>query len=183
MMGHTHMLGGAAAWLGLCCAWPQTAGIIVSGAAIATGAALAPDIDHERSIARSSLGPITHGLSWLVRTLGGGQRRVTHCLLGTIAVTVGLLLTGWPRWVAAAILAGWVSHLLLDACTEQGIPLLWPDLRRWGLPRDLAITTGGRRGRGGRRPRWPLERVLWVPALVAACAVAGWYVVVHAIGA
>jgi len=179
-MGHVHMLGGTAAWLAACTVTAPTVGVLTAGAAVATGAALLNDIDHEHSIARSILGPITVGLSWLVRTGCGGQRRITHCLLGTFLFSAGIAGAAsywhWPSWVVVALLTGWTSHIALDMCTKQGCPLLWPlSMDRFGLPRDVAITTGGKHddhGKRGGSKALTAEHLLVVPALLTVAVIA-----------
>ena len=175
-MGSTHMLGGTTAWLTVCAFATPSAGVITAGAAVATGAALINDIDHEHSIARSILGPITWTLSWVIRRGCGGQRRITHCIIGTALFIAGVEAAArhwnWPPWVLTAIGAGWVSHILLDMCTEQGCPLLWPLSKlRFGLPHDVAVTTGGKRKNGKRRKgvwgKLTEEHLIVDPALAA----------------
>lgn len=72
------------------------------------------------------------------------HRGLTHT--GAAAILVGLLvglLLG--PWVGVAVFAGWMSHLLSDACTRAGVPLLWPiKLTGW---RRLQIAPVGRNGR------------------------------------
>lgn len=70
-----------------------------------------------------------------------GHRGITHSLLGVGASLVVLALFGWlgnPVVVAAVI--GYLAHLAGDLLTGEGIPLLWPAGRRYGL---LGVRTGG----------------------------------------
>ena len=76
-----------------------------------------------------------------------GHRGITHSLLA-LAVIVALgeaPLFPW-HWLHLGLLIGWgyASHLLADALTKQGVPLLWPLDRRLGFPpfRPLRLTTG-----------------------------------------
>jgi len=55
------------------------------------------------------------------------------------AIAIGAAALGVSIYATAAGL-GYVSHLVLDGLTVQGIPLLWPSGRRFRL---LGLTTGG----------------------------------------
>lgn len=64
------------------------------------------------------------------RTFDPDHRGLTHT--GAAAVVVGLA-CGWladflgaPWQLGVAVFLGWMSHLLSDACTRAGVPLLWP---------------------------------------------------------
>ena len=118
MRAPTHMLGGVlvAALL------PHAS---IAGLAAAGLGALLPDVDHPRS----TLGRMLPGSGLLYWTVG--HRTVTHGLaaLGLLwALTRGL-----PAPVHAGLVAGFVSHLMLDALSG-GVPLLWPVGSRLRLP-------------------------------------------------
>lgn len=122
MNGPTHKVGAAAAgvvaagpFLGL---GPVEALIL---AAAATLSAKLPDKDrhHEKG--------------------GGGGRSVTHSLALGLLLSAALVywvpyeeLLGWgilgtlARLVGAGIAVGWMSHLALDALTDERIPVLLP---------------------------------------------------------
>jgi membrane-bound metal-dependent hydrolase YbcI (DUF457 family) len=76
-----------------------------------------------------------------------GHRGITHSLLalGSLVALGELPLFPW-HWLHLGLLIGWgyASHLLADALTKQGVPLLWPLDRRFGFPpfRPLRLTTG-----------------------------------------
>ena len=134
MMGHTHWVIGGMSWLGGLVALPHEYPLnvltIAGGFAIAALAALQPDIDSKKSLAAKMLGPVTEAISWCVRTLFGGHRKITHSLLGWAIVGVTVFaLSHWlhvPYWIPAAIMVGWASHILADMTTKVGCPLLWP---------------------------------------------------------
>jgi len=71
--------------------------------------------------------------------LGGHQADLL-----AIATAAAIAWTGW--YLALIPLAcglGVVTHIAGDACTDVGVPLLWPlSLRHYGLPRPVAFTTG-----------------------------------------
>lgn len=74
MMGPAHSLSGAAAWLGVGAAaaaaghtmpWP----VLLVGALICAGAALAPDLDHKAATISRAFGPVSRGLCEIVDKL------------------------------------------------------------------------------------------------------------------
>lgn len=100
MMGGSHALTGAAAWLAVTSTAPYTLGLVplsptgqLLGALVTAGAALVADADHHNAtIAHSlpSLGPIpspTKLLAEAVGGLAGGHRHGTHSIVGVAAFT------------------------------------------------------------------------------------------------
>ncbi|SDZ29292.1 LexA-binding, inner membrane-associated putative hydrolase [Asanoa ishikariensis] len=135
MMGKSHALSGAVGWLGGCAGLvaaghPVAPLSIVAGAAVASGFALLPDIDHPSSTVSRTLGPITRlisqGVSAGAAAFGkatcdhcerrpgqGGHRLVTHTvpfailvfLLTALAgryggVTASIVIVGFAVWLA-----------------------------------------------------------------------------------
>ncbi|GAA3797513.1 metal-dependent hydrolase [Sphaerisporangium flaviroseum] len=108
MMGHTHALSGAAAWLlvapGLA-ALPMAGGIaggltpivanvlspaeLIAGAIVCAGAAMLPDLDHPHATIAQTFGPATWMLSKAFNWASGGHRHATHSLLFAIAAGLG----------------------------------------------------------------------------------------------
>ena len=124
--------------------------------ALAGGAALVgsllPDIDSDESIIRRSTGTARSNgcigalASWAIR-LFGGHRVGTHTLIAWAIVTGAAWLVGRvvnAPYVAIAFSVGYLSHLLADAITVEGIPALWPLYRKriCLLPSFIAIRTG-----------------------------------------
>lgn len=133
-MARGHAVSGAAVWLGLSAlAGPlldlhPTLLQVVAGAIVASGFALAPDIDHPSSTVARALGPISRiiarAVSWIsdaVRdgTCGccatdgsHGHRTLTHTALFAVASGVGISAAGW-RWglAAAAVVVGVAAGL------------------------------------------------------------------------
>src|SRR5689334_9208773 len=127
MMGPAHSLSGAAAWLGVGAAaaaaghpmpWP----VLLVGALICAGAALAPDLDHKAATISRAFGPISRGLCEIIDKLSfatykrtrkpgdpvrqGGHRTLTHTWLWAVlmgAAASGLALVG-GRWAVLVIL-------------------------------------------------------------------------------
>jgi inner membrane protein len=118
MTGKTHIIGGIAASL----AYAQFTNhdpLIMVGAGII--GALLPDICHGGSKIGRKL-PI---LSKIINTLFG-HRTFTHSLL-FIVIIAWLLKSFIPSdAVKAGVLAGMVSHYVLDMATKNGIKLFFP---------------------------------------------------------
>jgi inner membrane protein len=110
--------------------------------------ALLPDIDHPNSILGRRCRLVSYALHrWC------GHRSITHSILGLfliLALCVGLgslviALCGSQGIIFSAssramlylallsLLFGYALHLLADSLTKEGIPLLWPHKKRYGL--------------------------------------------------
>ncbi|MEV8566383.1 metal-dependent hydrolase [Streptomyces sp. NPDC051322] len=127
MMGPAHSLSGAAAWLGVGAAaaayghpmpWP----VLVVGALISAGAALAPDLDHKAATISTAFGPLSHALCAIVDTIAaavykatrgkgdprrsGGHRTLTHTWLWAVLLGAGAAAAAvfGGRWAVLAIL-------------------------------------------------------------------------------
>lgn len=72
-----------------------------------------------------------------------GHRGLTHTLIVPILFVAVFPLLGKPGW-GIAFLLGYATHLLGDAMTRSGIPVLWPltDSRYHLLPRPIQLRTG-----------------------------------------
>jgi membrane-bound metal-dependent hydrolase YbcI (DUF457 family) len=113
MLGHTHALSGAVAWLAAAPLLARLApgmgthGYAELGAAVVVtaGAALLPDLDHPRSTVGQALGPLTATLARWVAALTGGHRHGTHSVLFAVAAGYG----GWAlgqagtRWTLPVV--------------------------------------------------------------------------------
>ncbi|OGD05975.1 hypothetical protein A3H89_00655 [Candidatus Amesbacteria bacterium RIFCSPLOWO2_02_FULL_48_11] len=100
------------------------------------------------------------------RPLFLGHRNLSHSLLGTYLI---YQLLNWllprflnsvfidPQIVLSAVMVGFVSHLLADGLTEEGLPLFFPFKLKIGFPpiSSWRITTG----------RW-FEKLVVFPGLV-----------------
>jgi membrane-bound metal-dependent hydrolase YbcI (DUF457 family) len=144
--------------------------VVWLGTVVCAGGALLPDIDHPKSLVSRCGIPLTAIVSRLVaRRLG--HRGATHYLIAAPigAAVVELLalatstLTGailklvevttiWAafqvpltclRWTYPALVVGYVTHILGDACTDSGVPLLGPwSERRRGVWSPARFKTG-----------------------------------------
>jgi membrane-bound metal-dependent hydrolase YbcI (DUF457 family) len=122
MMGFQHALSGTAAgqaavpWLEH--TYGLTDGQMLLTVAVATGAAMVPDLDQAGSTIGRSLGPVTNVVAQLLGFLAGGHRNGTHSLLGIAGFTgVAALAADAGGWALAVLL--WV--LLGVAVKAYGI--------------------------------------------------------------
>lgn len=113
---------------------------LVNCLAAAALGSLAPDLDSPHSCLGRRLWPVSWTVSALVR-----HRGPTHSLLGCLLVGLGLAvaLGFYPAWHSCflAFGIGYGSHILADWFTTEGVPLLWPQQKRFRSP--LHFRTGG----------------------------------------
>src|SRR5712691_8832518 len=89
---------------------------------------LLPDIDN----ARSTLG---HKLGWLLGSLIAlGLEQLVAYLLYQQGFTIPARFVNGTHLVFYAVLFGCIMHIVADAMTEGGVPLLWPNHKRFGIP-------------------------------------------------
>jgi membrane-bound metal-dependent hydrolase YbcI (DUF457 family) len=100
-------------------------------------AGLLPDLDHPRSTATYSVGPLTMALSWALRQFVE-HRGPTHTPRGALAFGLAL---GVPTVALPAPLGGWAAGLWALAITVGCLTHIWADAR----------TLSGVPGRQGRR--------------------------------
>ncbi len=111
--------------------------------------ALLPDIDNARSTLGHRLGRVSKEIQHLA-----GHRTIFHSILGLVfgsLLAIGLqeaviYLLAQRGFVAPAIyirgsflvffavLFGCIMHIAADALTQGGVPLLWPNRKRFGFP-------------------------------------------------
>lgn len=115
---------------------PEVALGIVSFAMVGS---VAPDIDHPKSLISQNVPLLGWILSWLP------HRGPTHSLLFTALIWVASIAAKDilnPVYLQAAAV-GYLSHLVTDAITEDGIAAFWPiPMRVWLLPPLLRPETG-----------------------------------------
>ena len=153
MTGSTHLIAGLnSLWLleafrpfeVLPGAGSENIALIAGAAAFGS---LLPDLDASQSkIKHLSMGgvkPFYLPATAIYRQLG--HRSLLHSLWGLAYVALaGALLSPLIGWQAAlALWLGYAGHLLADALTKSGIPLLYPSAMRFHLlPKGRRITTG-----------------------------------------
>jgi inner membrane protein len=118
---------------------PGPLAFAVALAAAAIGGLL-PDLDADESLIRHKLNTArSQGcVGWLVSKLMPSHRGITHS--GLAALACALVAWRWPVPWVWALCAGYVSHILADALTRGGVPVLWPV--RWRVTL-LPLHTGG----------------------------------------
>jgi inner membrane protein len=143
MMAHTHVMIGVTGYA----AYSYATGGSVPLDSITIGAAalgsLAPDIDHPKSWLGKRLIFVSLPLTALF-----GHRGITHSLFAALGATAGLwwLFNNSPtlpfsiHWIVS-FLVGYILHLFADWNSNSGIPLLWPNIKKFRAP--WAINTGG----------------------------------------
>lgn len=130
MMGKTHLAAGIA--VGFCIGTlhsDATTPIYWGVVGMSALGSLIPDVDHPNSLISQRLLLPFH---WLLK-----HRGPTHgALVPTMLSLVSFWHSGadWAIYLAAFAMGYW-SHLLLDALTIRGIPLLWPVRRPFRLAR------------------------------------------------
>lgn len=133
MMGNSHALTGVVAAVITAQVFDATSTEILVGAVLVLGASLVPDLDCASSTISNTLGPVTRGLSWVIRTGTGGHRRGTHSIAGA-AILAGVAQTAvshrdepWAISVLALIiflcLAGPIRLLGIRGLTDDLLPL------------------------------------------------------------
>jgi inner membrane protein len=170
MTGRTHDLAAFTA-LNLVVATQTIPQMSLATAITALGAgfigALAPDIDQPTADLWNRL-PAGSVIGRIFTPFLGGHRIISHSILGTIAFaflikyllgligTILLVDTGIVWW---SFMIGFVSHLIMDMFTRDGIPLFFPLPFDIGIPpfKSLRIKTGG-----------IFEKSLIFPALLVA---------------
>src|SRR5262249_20655923 len=138
MLWRTHVLGGLSSlWLLTLVPNLVQSDTLPLLAVAASFGALLPDLDAEqsklRSLSLAGVQPFALPSTAIHRTFG--HRGLLHSLLGLAGV--GLLSVGLSFWwgglPSLSLSLGYASHLLLDACTRSGVPLFYPNKRRFHL--------------------------------------------------
>lgn len=157
MTGRTHDLAAVTA-LGVIAITFPLESMTLSTVLVALGAnmigGIAPDVDQPTAPFWRNL-QITRYLGRSITRLLGGHRFLSHSLVGIFLFGAGFrfvletLQPSFPRLdmeiVWWAFMIGFVSHLVMDTFTREGVPWLLPIPIKFGLPpiRALRIPTGG----------------------------------------
>lgn len=163
MMGRSHAISGAMAWLATVplLAPATEPASLAAGAVVCAGAALLPDLDHPNSTIAHSFGPLTQVVAGTTEVLSGGHRHATHSIafaalsaasvwaaLGTWHENAGLVVVAFFSGLAyraldivpsAGKLSGWLACLALSVATAAAFAHWMPS--QWGvLP--IAVLAG-----------------------------------------
>lgn len=168
--GTVHLMIGAASMMGAAPHVSLPELVLASG--LSATCALLPDLDHPRSRASSLLGHrahlLTHKLAhvayYWTRTQADRQeasrehwrdplhRGVTHTLF--FALSLGLLSAAiGGSLIGVAVGTGILSHIVADACTKAGVPLMWPLMVREQRWRRFCLP-GARHMKSGNHLEW-----------------------------
>ncbi|WP_273887632.1 metal-dependent hydrolase [Rubrobacter naiadicus] len=155
MKAGTHAVFGVAALAGAALVAGFDPPLYVYPAAVV--AAWLPDLDNPRSTLGNGLSrrksplldALTRPVSWALRLVSFtlvhtvGHRTLTHSLFGLVVfgIVVSYFFGGHSE-LAAALVAGYASHVFADALNTRGVPLLWP------LGRPFRLLPGGIRSGG-----------------------------------
>lgn len=155
MTGRTHDLAAFTTLTLLIAVQPLTTlslGTVITAVSASMLGALTPDLDQPTAHFWHDL-PAGSIIGSLVHPLLGGHRLISHSLLG-------LFLVGWGlKYLLAYIhtfllvdmyivwwvfILGYLSHLVMDTLTKEGVPWLFPLPVRFGFPpfEFLRVTTG-----------------------------------------
>jgi inner membrane protein len=142
MLGRNHVIVGIGVYLGadhfLGTGWTRPD--LVNCLATAALGSLVPDMDSPHSHLGRRLWP----LSWTVSAIVG-HRGFTHSCFACVLMVLGLAACSRfsPAWSAyfVAFGIGYASHILADWFTTEGVPLFWPNRKRFRCP--LSFRTGG----------------------------------------
>ncbi len=135
MTGTSHVFIGLAGYAALAFHTPLPFSMTTTTAAVV--GSLAPDIDHPSSRVGRLLWPISYPLARIF-----GHRGLTHSALALLGLVVAVALVDEP--VVTTLIAfavGYALHLAADACTTQGVVLLYPARKRFRAP--ITVRTGG----------------------------------------
>lgn len=114
---------------------------------------IAPDIDQPTSKIWNNI-PAGSIVGRIIDPLMGGHRFLSHSIVGAGIFGLGVwyllklashtLIVNTPI-VWGAFMVGFVSHLIMDTITHEGVPWLFPIPWRIGIPpvKALRIKTGG----------------------------------------
>ncbi|MFJ6620780.1 metal-dependent hydrolase [Kitasatospora sp. NPDC091335] len=201
MMGPAHSLSGATAWLGVGAVaagmgepmpWP----VLLAGALICAGAALAPDLDHKAATISRAFGPVSRALCEVIDNLSyavykatrgkgdprrsGGHRTLTHTWLWAVLCGAGAAAVAvyGGRWGVLVVL---FVHMVLAI---EG--LLWrharvsSDVLVWLLGACSAWMLAEVLDKPGNGSQWlfeePGQQYLWIGLPIALGAL------VHCLG-
>jgi membrane-bound metal-dependent hydrolase YbcI (DUF457 family) len=140
--------------------------------------ALLPDIDNSQSLIGKRAGRLSKEIQHIA-----GHRTIFHSLLGLVIgslLAIGLeqvisylltlrgitLSTGFvssSHLVFIGVLFGSIMHILADALTIGGVPLLWPSSKRYGFPPNPQ-----QRFRTGT---WPETVIVWSSIILVGLGV------------
>jgi len=156
MTGRTHDLAGFTALSLVVAVVPQPEMSLATGLVSLSSCligALAPDIDQSTANLWRRL-PAGSAFGKLLAPILGGHRMISHSIIGififgfllkALLNVVGTIVLVDMDIVWWAFMIGFVSHLLIDSITRDGVPWLFPVPINFGFPpfRFMRFKTGG----------------------------------------
>lgn len=153
MMGQSHAVTGAAAWVAVSCTVPGALGLhpmplngVLLGAVVCAGAALLPDADHPHATIAHSIPVLGKAGANAVSGIAGGHRHGTHSLVA-VALMFGL---AWvlqfavirPDWWFAPV--WWGAAVTVTPLTAFSLKVLkavasWRSAWLVGVPLGLLV--------------------------------------------
>jgi membrane-bound metal-dependent hydrolase YbcI (DUF457 family) len=185
MLGKSHALSGAVGWVAGCAVLAELgaapSGVVIGvGAAVSTGMALLPDLDHPGSTVARTLGPATQLAARLVARIAsatrrssckhcanrsnGGHRGLTHTAVG--AAAFGLLVAG-----LGLVLGEWFALLVVGFAVWLGAHAALSST--WRARIGDAILPGRFRSRGRHAFRFTAGVGALLVAVLFTSSVAG----------
>lgn len=157
MTGRTHDMAAVAALSIIALSHPLPAISIATGITAVFAnmlGGIAPDIDQPTAPMWRNL-PVGRVFGKVFGTLIGGHRFISHSLLGLFIFgfawhfLLALLTPSFPHLnmtiIWWAFIIGFISHLIMDTITREGVPWLLPIPIKFGLPpaKAFRVVTGG----------------------------------------
>lgn len=168
MMGTSHAVTGAAAWVAVTATtlpalhlYPVTPAGVVLGAAVCAGAALLPDADHHDATIAHSVPVLGRVAAGTVESVSGGHRHGMHSLLAVLGILAATIALSTLRWTPT----GWDhpvqlgSALAVMACVTFAVKVLtlvrsWP--AAWALGAGAAALVA----------LWAPSEFSWLPVCI-----------------
>lgn len=169
MTGRTHDLAAFTALSGIIVSQPLPHITLATGLVAVTACmigGIAPDVDQPTAPFWRNI-PATNFLGKFFGRILGGHRFLSHSILGIwlfgkgFEIVLDVLTPSFPYLnmdiIWWAFMIGFVSHLIMDTFTQEGVPWLLPLPYKFGIPpiRRLRLPTGG----------W-MEKFLIFPGLI-----------------
>ena len=156
MMGRTHDLATFTALSYVIATQPpQTISLATGITALMVGivGGLTPDIDQPTADLWRKL-PAGSVIGRIFYPFLGGHRNISHSIIGIlffawlskfIFAKIGLVLLVNMNIVWSAFMIGYITHLIMDTLTQEGVPWLFPIPFKFGFPplKFLRIKTAG----------------------------------------
>lgn len=158
MTGKTHQIAGLTVGLGYfllnsqASYNPATLSAILVGSSLA---ALLPDIDQSASVLWDKIPVFGNSVGRLTSRTFFGHRNLTHSFLGIIifGLIAFHIINKFPDYwginhnaLFQSFLAAYISHLVLDSVTIEGLPIFFPFPANFGFPpkplEGIRIMTG-----------------------------------------